>query len=211
MKHIFAYILSLSLIFTTILILLFWNCDHVLGEDFYKEMCFKVTNSFFQKLSNDEIPDEVLKGLKSLETKEYTKEELLNAVKNLIGEEQTDEYKELILRHAPKYEEEDDVESLKLYKKGVSLYEEEEYADAVVYFSRVICLELDFAIAWVRNNPETEETTVGAGAYAYRAMCYLGLLKFEQACPDLEKGCKLKSAEACSGLQALKENGLCPE
>ena len=49
-------------------------------------------------LKNDGIPDNVLESLKSLEDKEFTEEELLNAVKDSIGEEQTDTYKELILK-----------------------------------------------------------------------------------------------------------------
>lgn len=60
----------------------------------------KLTNSSFQKLKNAGIPDEVLEDLKSLEDREFTEEELLNAVENSIGNEQTDTYKELILKHA---------------------------------------------------------------------------------------------------------------
>lgn len=60
----------------------------------------KLSASSFQKLKDEEIPDEVLESLKSLEDKEFTEEELLDAVKDVIGDEQTDTYKELILKHA---------------------------------------------------------------------------------------------------------------
>jgi hypothetical protein len=60
----------------------------------------KLSDSSFQKLKDEEIPDEVLESLKSLEDKEFTEEELLDAVKDVIGDEQTDTYKELILKHA---------------------------------------------------------------------------------------------------------------
>jgi RNA polymerase sigma factor (sigma-70 family) len=71
-----------------------------------KKVCFILTNSSFQKLRNEGIPNTVLESLKCLEDEEFTQDELLSAVECRIGKEQTDTYKKLIVKHAgKKYQE----------------------------------------------------------------------------------------------------------
>lgn len=63
-----------------------------------EQACFKLTTFSFKKLKDEGIPDTVLKSLEHLEDKEFTKDELLNAVKISIGKEQANKYKNLILK-----------------------------------------------------------------------------------------------------------------
>jgi ABC-type multidrug transport system fused ATPase/permease subunit len=71
---------------------------------FVERTSFKFTNTSFQQLKDDEIPDIVLESLKSLESQEFTqKDDLLEAVENRIGKEQTDQYAKFILKRALKY------------------------------------------------------------------------------------------------------------
>ena len=70
----------------------FWPC---------KEACFKLIDSSFQRLSNEGIPDTVLKSLKSLQDKEFpTKDEFLKAVSAEIKKQELAQYQESILKHA---------------------------------------------------------------------------------------------------------------
>jgi phosphoglycolate phosphatase-like HAD superfamily hydrolase len=72
-------------------------------ENKVKAAGFRLSNSSFQGLKNEEIPDMVLERLKSLEKKEFHLEEkLLDAVESQIGKEQTTKYKRLILKHTVK-------------------------------------------------------------------------------------------------------------
>lgn len=62
---------------------------------------FKLTESSFKELRNKGVPAEVLESLKTLKDKEFIlKNELLDALENQIGKEQTNTYKDLILKYA---------------------------------------------------------------------------------------------------------------
>lgn len=62
---------------------------------------FKLTKLSLENLKNSGISDSLLEELRPLENQEFTtEEEFLNAVKKRIGTEQTDTYKELILKYA---------------------------------------------------------------------------------------------------------------
>jgi hypothetical protein len=74
-------------------------------------MCYKLTESSFDELKNKKISETVLENLINLADKDFiTQEEFLDALENQIGKEQTNNYKELILKHAetlyenPKFE-----------------------------------------------------------------------------------------------------------
>ena len=71
---------------------------------FVEKTSFKLSDSSFQQLQNDKIPDEVLEGLRQLKDREFAgKDELLAAVEKHIGKERTDQYAKLILKRALKY------------------------------------------------------------------------------------------------------------
>lgn len=62
---------------------------------------FKLTDQSLKELEDENIPKEITALLKNLENKIYTSEEqFVNALKNTIGEEDTDKYKSLILIYA---------------------------------------------------------------------------------------------------------------
>jgi hypothetical protein len=71
---------------------------------FVEKTSFKFSDAAFQQLQKDKIPDVILESLKDLENQEFTrKEDLLDAVENHIGKEQTDRYAKLILKRALTY------------------------------------------------------------------------------------------------------------
>jgi hypothetical protein len=74
----------------------------VVGLNIEPEKYFKLTDSSFQKLKAAGVEDKVLESLKSLKDKEFTEDELLDAVKNQIGKALTDKYKKPILENAEK-------------------------------------------------------------------------------------------------------------
>jgi hypothetical protein len=62
---------------------------------------FKLTEASFKELRNAGVPENVLDSLHPLQNQEFLLEnELLEAVENHIGKEQTEKYKDLILKHA---------------------------------------------------------------------------------------------------------------
>ncbi len=62
---------------------------------------YKITDESLEALRAESIPDETVTGLRSLANTEFAKEsEFLNALKGHIGEEQAEEYKDILLKHA---------------------------------------------------------------------------------------------------------------
>lgn len=64
-------------------------------------LSFKLTEQAFDMLRNENMPENILKSLKTFEDREFSDERsFLNAVKKHIGEERVVRYKNLILKHA---------------------------------------------------------------------------------------------------------------
>jgi hypothetical protein len=64
---------------------------------------FKLTDRSFEKLRKDGVPDKILEGLQPSVNQEITRENtFLDAIEKQIGSEQTNNYKGLILKRAPK-------------------------------------------------------------------------------------------------------------
>lgn len=75
-----------------------------LSQKWHSWVCFKLTEQSFEMLIHENIPDNILVNLKSLENKEIIGEEnFLDAIKKQIGREQTVRYKTLILKHTQNY------------------------------------------------------------------------------------------------------------
>lgn len=83
---------------------------------------FRLTKQSFEDLQNENLPENILETLKSLENKRFTSEdELLDAVKEQIGEENTEEYKEIILKHAEATRVRDDVNPMEAVALGAAI------------------------------------------------------------------------------------------
>lgn len=64
---------------------------------------YRLTNQARNSLRQLKVPESILKGLKTIENQEFTKEsEFLKAIKEQIGEEETTKHKTLILEHSAK-------------------------------------------------------------------------------------------------------------
>jgi len=70
----------------------------ILKKEFSKY--FKLTKETFEKLKNEEVPEEMIKKLEIIENaKYYTKEKLTESIKTVLSETGFDSYKEQILKH----------------------------------------------------------------------------------------------------------------
>lgn len=67
---------------------------------------FKITEQSLEKLKSEGVPNNVLERLQSLKNQEFVDEkDLLNKLKETIGDEQSDKFKSLILEYSKKREE----------------------------------------------------------------------------------------------------------
>jgi hypothetical protein len=85
---------------------------------------FKITEQSLENLKQEGVPDDVLKKLQSLKYKEFIGEEkFLDTLKGTIGNEQTVEFKSLILKHADKNRQKRTIEVKTVdYNESACLY-----------------------------------------------------------------------------------------
>lgn len=68
-----------------------------------KRSNFEITQKVLQTLENEDIPEQIFEELELLQDEGFeTKDELLDAIEEYIGEEETHKYGEIILKHARK-------------------------------------------------------------------------------------------------------------
>jgi len=75
----------------------------ILFSIFYSDIktSFKLTEQSFKSLKDSDVPDDILIGLKKMENQSYaTEQDFITYLENVIGKEQTAQYKSVILKYA---------------------------------------------------------------------------------------------------------------
>lgn len=77
------------------------NFLDILNRWYIQLKCFKLTKQSLRKLKDENVPENILEELRTLENSEiYGQEKFREAMKKCIGEEQTVKYETLIMKHA---------------------------------------------------------------------------------------------------------------